>query len=782
MKAIVDSSMDSMTALTQSQKEQPLYVVSQQEITCISMPMKIKCVEIYAFNKIIVVQEDGVRCEVPPYLVSIPELPNFEAYQTYFKKTFLEIKPLNDGQYKITPHIKGVAGGNCGSKKTDTTQAPVSTKEPVSNENNSSGLTLKEKQIIEQWKLINAIKGEEVSTYDQKYGSILHVAIVRLTYDEPRYRTPPEVPLLLIKGGANVNFKDRDGNTPLSTTLSSSMAEEQKITLATALIKAGADVNAKDATHGTVSHNALAHKVTTLVALFIDHGADVNERDKNSVTIFHKICHDGYLTLALQAISKVKDINSVDKDGNTPLSSACKEWHPEIIKLLLDHGADPKNVISGTFYNWLPAPKQAFLNANINSETALLHETAEQIAGKIFRAIAKDQSFTREALKAVKTALIEVLEDSKVIIPLCDEENHKAMLARQSLAEYLEDELVSLLNNRLVFDSQKNTLDRAEFELAIKDKLSQWKQANIDNKKLLKLEDNDSKSSDTEQVKTAEEWFEEGKKLFNQQQHKEAIECFDRVIQLETNHYRAYQMRGDAKREKGDYKGAIEDYEVVKASLEESNEASAVKDLKKINKKLDETSEQQREQLKEARRKRDEEELQQLRAENATRKQKEQETKLQELKSELSTLKQTAIREDNLSSLNQQYQTLEKKILELQDTSLYAEFYVAQGDFYLETASKKDNETILKTVYEKALRSYKTALQYDPFLTELAEKIEKIENKLNSYGQNTYFFAHKPTLATTPTTSTPKREELTPEQLEILESLKAEQRQQQMNP
>ena len=118
--------------------------------------------------------------------------------------------------------------------------------------------------------------------------------------------TSPEVIRLLLKAGADVNAKDEYGNTPLHPAAAGSTPEVISV-----LLKAGADVNAKDDEWGsTPLHNAaLQNENPEVMSVLLKAGADVNAKD--------------------------------DEWGNTPLYDAARaNENPEVISVLLKAGAD----------------------------------------------------------------------------------------------------------------------------------------------------------------------------------------------------------------------------------------------------------------------------------------------------------------------------------------------------------------------------------------------------------------------------------------------------------
>ena len=92
---------------------------------------------------------------------------------------------------------------------------------------------------------------------------------------------------MLLKAGADVNAKTKDGETALMVALLEGHTESVN-----ALIKAGADVNAKDIKGGTALMLAALYGQAEDIKLLLNAGADVNARNdidgKRAVDIARK--------------------------------------------------------------------------------------------------------------------------------------------------------------------------------------------------------------------------------------------------------------------------------------------------------------------------------------------------------------------------------------------------------------------------------------------------------------------------------------------------------------
>lgn len=143
---------------------------------------------------------------------------------------------------------------------------------------------------------------------------------------------------ILLKGGADPNAKNRDGETALIW----AVPDKQKVAL---LLKHGADVNSAAASGNTALLVACVGADTyELVKLLMDNGADPLVRNGRKETALMRAALFGdSATLSLLAKAG-NDLDAMDSTGLTALINAIFNVNREATFWLLNHGADPDKV------------------------------------------------------------------------------------------------------------------------------------------------------------------------------------------------------------------------------------------------------------------------------------------------------------------------------------------------------------------------------------------------------------------------------------------------------
>jgi ankyrin repeat protein len=226
--------------------------------------------------------------------------------------------------------------------------------------------------------------GADVNARNYKGGAALHVAVREGATDtvkilltggadvnaEAAYSRRPMTPLataleegwgdvaeILISAGAAVNTKERSGWTPLHAALAASYYRDVEGTIRHEY----ADVNLSDWHDRQQLEKEIRGKLATRMArLLIDHHADVNATDEWGVTPLHVAARAGLWSVVELLLSKGAKVNvqtiraesgdhpewkflylpSIPLAGVTPLHGAVVAGEPNVVELLIAHGAE----------------------------------------------------------------------------------------------------------------------------------------------------------------------------------------------------------------------------------------------------------------------------------------------------------------------------------------------------------------------------------------------------------------------------------------------------------
>ncbi|KAK1240317.1 hypothetical protein MKX08_007759, partial [Trichoderma sp. CBMAI-0020] len=101
----------------------------------------------------------------------------------------------------------------------------------------------------------------------------------------------------------------------------------------------------RDPDQQTPIHVAVQNRSTTMMLLLIDLGADITAVDKGRDTVLHFAASMGYLEACKALLSHMSDsgIEAIDlpnDENETPLYRACCWGHTDVVRSLLDNGAD----------------------------------------------------------------------------------------------------------------------------------------------------------------------------------------------------------------------------------------------------------------------------------------------------------------------------------------------------------------------------------------------------------------------------------------------------------
>lgn len=143
--------------------------------------------------------------------------------------------------------------------------------------------------------------------------------------------------LALLADGADATAISEDGTTALHWA-----AYHDAVELARALIEAGADPNVGNDYGSLPLAEAAAIGNPEMIRLLIEAGADVTAANPDGQTALMVVARSNKLEAAELLIEAGADVNRAETwRGQTPLMWAAAQSQPAMIRLLLEHGAEP---------------------------------------------------------------------------------------------------------------------------------------------------------------------------------------------------------------------------------------------------------------------------------------------------------------------------------------------------------------------------------------------------------------------------------------------------------
>uniref|UniRef100_A0A3B4BJ05 E3 ubiquitin-protein ligase HACE1 n=1 Tax=Periophthalmus magnuspinnatus TaxID=409849 RepID=A0A3B4BJ05_9GOBI len=140
--------------------------------------------------------------------------------------------------------------------------------------------------------------------------------------------------VLLLKRGANPNYQDISGCTPLHL----AARNGQKKCMGK-LLEYSADVNICNNEGLTAIHWLAVNGRTELLHDLVQHVSNVDVEDAMGQTALHVACQNGHKTTVLCLLDSGADINRPNVSGATPLYFACSHGQRDTAQILLSRGA-----------------------------------------------------------------------------------------------------------------------------------------------------------------------------------------------------------------------------------------------------------------------------------------------------------------------------------------------------------------------------------------------------------------------------------------------------------
>ncbi|KAF8351875.1 ectomycorrhiza-induced ankyrin-domain/NACHT-domain-containing protein [Amanita rubescens] len=187
-------------------------------------------------------------------------------------------------------------------------------------------------------------KGANVNAQGGEYGNALQAA---------SYRGNAEISRLLLDKGANVNAKGGEYGNALQAASWGGNAEIVRL-----LLDKGANVNAQGGEYGNALQAASWRGNAEIARLLLDKGAIVNAEGGKYGNALQAASLRGNAEIAMLLLNKGANVNAQGGEyGNALQAASSWEGHADIARLLLDKGANV-NAQGGLFGNALQAASQ----------------------------------------------------------------------------------------------------------------------------------------------------------------------------------------------------------------------------------------------------------------------------------------------------------------------------------------------------------------------------------------------------------------------------------------
>ncbi|XP_051259407.1 ankyrin repeat and SOCS box protein 9 [Dicentrarchus labrax] len=138
---------------------------------------------------------------------------------------------------------------------------------------------------------------------------------------------------LLIENGANVNSSTVDGQTALSEACA-----RGHVTCVSLLLQHGATPSGTSQSSSPI-HRAAAKGHPECIESLVQYGADVDQYIDQSGFPLHVACSNQHLTTVKKLLQLGASVNNC-VSGDSPLHITARLSSPELVSVLLDHGAD----------------------------------------------------------------------------------------------------------------------------------------------------------------------------------------------------------------------------------------------------------------------------------------------------------------------------------------------------------------------------------------------------------------------------------------------------------
>ncbi len=149
------------------------------------------------------------------------------------------------------------------------------------------------------------------------------------------YSDSVEMLQALLKGGAKIDFPDKEGQTAL-------MRGCRHQNMVDFLLKAGADIHAKDEEGWTMLFHAAWRDNSGFLRYLLNKGLNVNARNKKGDTLLITMVGSTTNECFQMLIAAGADLHAKDKDGHTAMWHALAACNEDYSQILLKAGAKPE--------------------------------------------------------------------------------------------------------------------------------------------------------------------------------------------------------------------------------------------------------------------------------------------------------------------------------------------------------------------------------------------------------------------------------------------------------